>query len=104
MAGRPGAADVALPDRQALRRRQGSGGAAMTPLRSVALLLAIGIGAAGCRRPPEPPRSPAATSGSTVTLTPRALALTGVQTERAQVTTVPESFTTTGEIEFDPSR
>jgi len=39
-----------------------------------------------------------------VVLTPRALALTGVQTERAQVTAVPESFTTTGEIEFDPSR
>ncbi len=37
-------------------------------------------------------------------LTPRALAVTGVETETAAVTTVPEAFATTGEIEFDPAR
>src|SRR5919109_926574 len=46
--------------------------------------------------------SPAA--GSTVLLTPRALAVAGIQTESATVATVPETFATTGEIEFDPSR
>jgi multidrug efflux pump subunit AcrA (membrane-fusion protein) len=46
-------------------------------------------------------RKPAA---ATVVLTPRALAVAGVESERAAYTTVPEVFLTTGEIEFDPSR
>jgi multidrug efflux pump subunit AcrA (membrane-fusion protein) len=72
----------------------------------LALIVSAAVNASGCRQqqPPDPPRAPVATSGSTVVLTPRALALTGVRTERAQVSAVPESFATTGEIEFDPSR
>jgi len=49
-------------------------------------------------------RDPAATTAATVSLTPRQLALTGVQTETAAQTLVPETFATTGEIEFDPAR
>jgi multidrug efflux pump subunit AcrA (membrane-fusion protein) len=41
---------------------------------------------------------------ATVLLTPRALAVAGIQTEPARVATVSETFATTGEIEFDPAR
>jgi len=39
-----------------------------------------------------------------VQLTPRALAVAGIQTESTSVATIPETFSTTGEIEFDPAR
>lgn len=43
-------------------------------------------------------------SAATVSITPRALTVTGVTTEPAALTPVPETFGTTGQIEFDPSR
>jgi multidrug efflux pump subunit AcrA (membrane-fusion protein) len=49
-------------------------------------------------------RASAPTAVATVLLTPRALAVTGIQTESATVATVAETFATTGEIEFDPAR
>ena len=59
---------------------------------------------AACGGQAEPRAAPATTASAAVALTPRALAITGVVTESATVTTVPETFTTTGEIEFDPAR
>ena len=72
--------------------------------RSRLLLVGLCGALAGCGDRAESGQVPEHTSGSTVVLTPRALAVTGVQTEPAALTTVPESFSTTGEIEFDPSR
>src|SRR5262245_44628652 len=88
-------------------------GAALNTRPWLTAVLALLAGAAACRKPPAAAGGGNADTasagstgggGSTVTLSPRALALTGVQTEKAQVTTVPEAFVTTGEIEFDPSR
>jgi len=59
---------------------------------------------AACGGQAEPRAAPATTASATVALTPRALEITGVVTESAAVATVPETFTTTGEIEFDPAR
>ena len=64
----------------------------------------LGTIVAACRGQPEPRRSPAAVPAATVALTPRALEITGVATESATVTSVPETFPTTGEIEYDPAR
>jgi multidrug efflux pump subunit AcrA (membrane-fusion protein) len=57
-----------------------------------------------CRGQAEPAQAGAETPNATVMLTPRALAVTGVAAETAKVTTVPETFATTGDIEFDPAR
>jgi len=59
-------------------------------------LLACCRGGGGHHGPPP--------SAAVVALTPRALAVTGVTTEAAAMTPVPETFSTTGQIEFDPSR
>jgi multidrug efflux pump subunit AcrA (membrane-fusion protein) len=48
--------------------------------------------------------SSAPAAAAIVQLTPRALAVAGIQTESTSVATVPETFATTGEIEFDPAR
>ena len=74
----------------------------MIPRRTARALAAALV--ATCGGQAEPRAAPATTSNATVALTPRALAITGVVTESATVTTVPETFTTTGEIEFDPAR
>jgi multidrug efflux pump subunit AcrA (membrane-fusion protein) len=66
----------------------------------VALGFAVALG--GCRG--GTPRHASVEGTATVTLTPRALAVTGVATEAAAPATVPETFPTTGQIEFDPSR
>jgi multidrug efflux pump subunit AcrA (membrane-fusion protein) len=66
----------------------------------VALGFAVALG--GCRG--RGPRHASLEATATVTLTPRALAVTGVTTEPAATATVPETFPTTGQIEFDPSR
>ncbi len=72
----------------------------MTLRRGVALLAVV----VACRDRSEVPRAPAASAGATVALTPRALAVTGIVAETARVTVVPETFTTTGDIDFDPAR
>lgn len=48
-----------------------------------------------------PPQGQAA---AVVALTPRQLAVADMKTETAALATVPETFATTGEIEFDPAR
>ena len=69
-------------------------------------LMALGACAAlaGCRARTEPPQHAPEAAVATVSLTARALQVTGVHSEPATVATVPEAFGTTGEIEFDPSR
>jgi multidrug efflux pump subunit AcrA (membrane-fusion protein) len=79
------------------------------PGRGVALLalvcsLALGACGSVAQRPAKDSRSSAPAAAATVLLTPRALAVAGIQTESATVATVPETFATTGEIEFDPAR
>ena len=79
------------------------------PVESVGLLaLACTLALAACeseaqrRGEGSGPSAPAA--AAIVQLTPRALAVAGIQTESTSVATVPETFATTGEIEFDPAR
>jgi multidrug efflux pump subunit AcrA (membrane-fusion protein) len=48
--------------------------------------------------------SSAPPAAATVQLTARALTVAGIQTESTRVATVPETFATTGELEFDPAR
>jgi len=79
------------------------------PVESVGLLaLACTLALAACeseaqrRGEGSGPSAPAA--AAIVQLTPRALAVAGIQTESTSVATVPEAFATTGEIEFDPAR
>lgn len=64
----------------------------------------IAVALAACGREAQPRHAPPPSAGPAVLLTPRALAVTGVVTESARVATVPETFATTGEIEFDPAR
>ncbi len=71
--------------------------------RAIVLCLAGAAALSACRGQAAPRREPS-TAGATVVLTPRALAVTEIQTESAAVATVPETFATTGEIEFDPAR
>jgi len=66
------------------------------------LALACALSLAGCHGGAGKHAAPAGTA--TVSLTARALAVTGVSTEAATSATVPETFGTTGQIEFDPSR
>ncbi len=72
---------------------------------AVAVLLSV-----ACRESGESDEGDAITPGDTtgagavIMLTPRALAATAVEAESANVSTVPETFATTGQIEFDPSR
>jgi len=71
------------------------------------VVLALGIAAldlAGCTTESRPRNSPADAPRVSVALTPRALAVTEVTTETARVVTLPETFSTTGAIEFDPAR
>jgi multidrug efflux pump subunit AcrA (membrane-fusion protein) len=78
----------------------------MIPVR-LPVVLVLGIAAldlAGCTSESQPRNGPAAAPAVSVALTPRALAVTDVTTETARVVTLPETFTTTGEIEFDPAR
>lgn len=70
--------------------------------RSLRLIVALSLALAGCRGRSSHHSVPTGTA--TVQLTPRALQVTGVAVETAAPTTVPESFGTTGQIEFDPSR
>lgn len=78
------------------------------PLQTVAMLVLAGaVALGGCeseakRGPDAPGRAPV--PSTTVLLTPRALAVAGIQTESTSVATVPETFATTGEVEFDPAR
>jgi multidrug efflux pump subunit AcrA (membrane-fusion protein) len=73
-------------------------------LHNVVTMSLLGIALTGCDREPRAESGAAAApTAVTVALTPRALAVTGVVTESATVATLPESFTTTGEIEFDPA-
>ncbi len=72
--------------------------------RAIVLGLAGASTLGACRGQAAPPREPATGAGATVVLTPRALAVTDIRTETAAVATVPETFATTGEIEFDPAR
>ena len=65
-------------------------------------LLIVSLTVGACHRGKS--RHSADAGNATVTLTPRALAVTGVATETATASSVPESFSTTGEIGFDPSR
>jgi multidrug efflux pump subunit AcrA (membrane-fusion protein) len=79
------------------------------PVESVGLLaLACSLTLAACegeaQRRGEGSGSSAPAAAATVQLTPRALAVAGIQTESTSVATVPETFSTTGEIEFDPAR
>jgi multidrug efflux pump subunit AcrA (membrane-fusion protein) len=79
------------------------------PKRGIELLawtcfLALSACGSEAQRRPDDSKSPAPAAGATVLLTPRALAVAGIQTESATVATVPETFATTGEIEFDPAR
>jgi len=75
-----------------------------TALRAMAVGLGlIGLGGCGSGSRPEPGAA-ASAPAATVALTPRALAVTGVVTETATVTTLPGTMTTTGEVEFDPAR
>src|SRR6266511_2670442 len=86
------------------------GGCAMIPRsgRGAALLAlasSLALGACGSKaQRAEDSRSSAPAAAATVLLTPRALAVAGIQTESATVATVPETFATTGEIGFDPAR
>lgn len=66
------------------------------------LLVAMAILGAACTS--QDREVPASGAPATVLLTPRALAVTGIETDTARLTTLPETFTTTGEIEFDPAR
>lgn len=62
---------------------------------------------AGCKSEAERERDRKASrpaSAVVVSLTPRQIALTGIETESVTVTIGPETFATTGEIEFDPAR
>ena len=79
------------------------------PVEIVGLLaLACSLALAACegeaQRRGEGSGASAPAAAATVQLTPRALALAGIQTESTSVATVPETFSTTGEIEFDPAR
>src|SRR6266540_5467118 len=79
------------------------------PVESVGLLaLACSLALAACeseaQRRGEGSGSSAPAAAAIVQLTPRALAVAGIQTESTSVATVPETFATTGEIEFDPAR
>lgn len=72
-------------------------------MRSLLVLSAVLlVGCRGAEREGE--QAEKAGPAAVVSLTPRALALTQVETESAAVTEVPETFATTGQIEFDPSR
>jgi multidrug efflux pump subunit AcrA (membrane-fusion protein) len=76
-------------------------------LREGRLVLALWsvLALAGCRGESEREREAApGQSAAVVALTPRELAVVDVKTETAAVATVPETFNTTGEIEFDPAR
>jgi multidrug efflux pump subunit AcrA (membrane-fusion protein) len=72
----------------------------------LALACSLGLGAceSEAQRRAEESRSSTPAAAATVLLTPRALAVAGIQTEPATVATVSETFATTGEIEFDPAR
>lgn len=70
-------------------------------LLALACCAALGACEGKAQRRAEGSSAPAA---ATVQLTPRALAVAGIQTETTSVVTVPETFATTGEIEFDPAR
>ena len=68
------------------------------------LLVALAALAACRGGGPHAAAAAATSAAATVTLTPRALTVTGVETEKATATSVPMSFATTGQIQFDPSR
>ncbi len=67
-------------------------------------LAILGATLAGCRGESRERGAPAAEPTARVLLTPRALAMTEIVTDTARVMTLPETYTTTGEIEFDPAR
>lgn len=78
----------------------------MTPARlrvGFAVWIAV-LQLASCKGEAHPGNGPVAAPVASVTLTPRALAVTEVTTETARVVTLPETFATTGAIEFDPAR
>src|SRR5206468_3147072 len=87
-----------------------AGGSAVIPrpvgvvLLTLASFLALGACGSEAQRRPGDSKSSVPEAAATVLLTPRALAVAGIQTESATVATVPETFATTGEIEFDPAR
>jgi multidrug efflux pump subunit AcrA (membrane-fusion protein) len=75
-------------------------------VRLLALASCVSLGAceSEAQRRAEGSGSSGPGVAATVQLTPRALAVAGIQTESTRVATVPETFATTGEIEFDPAR
>jgi multidrug efflux pump subunit AcrA (membrane-fusion protein) len=75
-------------------------------LKLLALACSVALGAceSEAQRRTEGSGAAASAPAATVLLTPRSLAVAGIQTESVSVATVPQSFATTGEIEFDPAR
>ena len=62
---------------------------------------------AACEKEAERAQEHSRTAGpvaAVISLTPRQLSVVGIETESVAVTTAPETFATTGEIEFDPAR
>src|SRR5256885_17066166 len=106
MASRAGQAGAQLPGGGTL-----PGGCAMIPRcgRGVALLalgcsLAPGACGSEAQRPAKDSRSSAPAAAATVLLTPRELAVAGVQTGSATVATGPETLVTTRRTGVHPAR
>jgi multidrug efflux pump subunit AcrA (membrane-fusion protein) len=73
-------------------------------LLAIACCLALAACESEAQRGGESSGPSTPVTAAIVQLTPRALAVAGIQTESTSVATVPETFSTTGEIEFDPAR
>ena len=74
---------------------------------ALVLYLAGELALAGCESEAERAKEHSRATGpsaAVVFLTPRQLSVAGIVTDSVAVTTVPETFATTGEIEFDPAR